>query len=451
MPVTLRQVSLLMTIYSQNLKPQKKKNPPTAPTTTSDDLRRAEAEEGGALPCLFSNNSTEGENTRFNQDPPEKILETVLALSDLLTPYRKRQAHTLYSNVSRLIEKEAVSINHVGFLTLTFPENITDPKEAYSRYRSMNTHFLSQWDEVKDWICVKERQKRGAWHYHLIVVLKGDIRSGVNFEEVAKGKYGTAGDYLRSLWKELRERLPEYGFGRSELLPVRSNAEAMGRYIGKYISKHMGNRQEEDKGVRLVNYSRGWVRNSIRFAWYSKNSMEWRRKLQKFADYVGCQEFYQLNEKLGPGWAYKYADQIRDIDKMFESFGAITPDYISTTLERIERTQEDRKAHQREKDQLLSSSANQEQHAILMKQFHTDAKQSKERSIRVLKQKTHLGQLVNRKLKISEETIERINSEIAKDREEAPLREAFQQKAAAARKTQATGGDFDQDHPCVPF
>jgi hypothetical protein len=319
-------------------------------------LRRRSKEDGqrtpyclaAPLPCLYSNNgienATRGEQGKTGQ---EKV-EAISALTSLLSPYHKKAAQTLFLNVQRLITKEASSVNHVGFLTLTFPDNVTDHKEAHERFRSFRTNYLSKHPSFGSWVHVKERQKRGAWHYHIIVVLKGDIRSGVNWDELSRGVYRSANPYLKSLWQDLRENLQKYGFGRSELLPIRSNEEAMARYIGKYISKHMGSRTDSDKGVRLVNYSRDWVRNSVRFAWNTDNAHEWRRKLSLFAGYIGCSEFYQISEKLGSGWAYKYIDYIMDIDSIlfqekYDSPSLVRKQYVPSIICHLEKRLEQRK------------------------------------------------------------------------------------------------------------
>lgn len=308
-----------------------------------------ETEKGPSpLPCLYSNNSTE------NKTPSdENATDCLLALGSLLTAHHKRQAQTLFLNTARIIEN-AASIGHIGFLTLTFPDNVTDHREAYKRFRSFNTHFLAPHYDFVDWLCVKERQKRGSWHYHLVVSLSDDIREGVDFDQLEKGDYSSAGPKLRDLWQQLREALPKYGFGRSELLPIRSNAQAMGRYIGKYISKHIGGREDRDKGVRLVNYSRGWVKNSVRFSWHTKNAAEWRRKLSLFAQYMGCSELYQLSELLGSGWAYRYVQDIMDIDfTLLEGGGVLQPEYRSIILARADQGRKAREVLEKESPNLI--------------------------------------------------------------------------------------------------
>ena len=267
-----------------------------------------------SLPCLYSNNSIE--NTKYTSE--QDLTDCTAALCGMLTPYHKRQAEALFLNVKRLVEKEAPSPGHIGFLTLTFPDNVTDNKEASRRFNSLKTNFLAKHPEIGHWLSVKEQQSRGAWHYHLLVVLKQDIKTGVDFQELRNGKYTSASPYLRNIWKDLREAMPKYNFGRSELLPIRKNGEAMARYVGKYISKHIGQRNDESKGVRLISSSRGWAKNSCKFSWNTPNAKDWRKKLRLFAKLHGCSELYQLNEKLGPGWAYKYTQDIMDIYERYE-------------------------------------------------------------------------------------------------------------------------------------
>jgi len=49
-----------------------------------------------------------------------------------------------------------------------------------------------------------------------------------------------------------------YRFGRTELLPVKTNSKGLARYVGKYIAKHIDSRLPEDKGYRPI-------RTTVRF------------------------------------------------------------------------------------------------------------------------------------------------------------------------------------------
>lgn len=303
-----------------------------------------EGERSGSLPCLFYNNSTE--NIRGSATAKEKQAFIYSTLK-LLSPYHRKQAETLHLNVKRVVDL-AKSVDHIGFLTLTFKDNVTDHKVAYKRFRSMNSHFLSKSPLFGEWVCVKERQKRGAWHYHLVVQLSEDIRTGFDF-----GKYGkackmkyfqlpylhslnapyrkemkeameTVSPYLKKIWKTLREELPKYGFGRSELLPVLSNEDGLARYIGKYIGKHIGERKRSDKGVRLVNYSKNWVKNSPKFQWHTENTQKWRKNLKQFVNrYGGGAEnadmaMLQMKMIYGPNWLFNFSQDIMYFDKVLE-------------------------------------------------------------------------------------------------------------------------------------
>lgn len=271
-------------------------------------------ERSDSLPCLYSNISN-------GEVLPDHCLEQVRALCGILAPYQKRQAHTLFSNVSRLIELSP-TIGHVGFFTLT-TKDVTDKDEFSRRWNSMRSRYWTESPHFGHWLGCFEQQSRGAWHLHLIVVMSYDIREGVDFVEFEQGRYKSASPYLRSVWRDLRGACLRYGFGRHELMPVKSNAEAMARYIGKYISKHIGHREESAKGKRLITSSQGWVKNSIRFAWNTDGAKEWRRKVAKFASVLGCSDLTGLYDKLGPSWAYKYLEVICNIDEMVSGLPSV--------------------------------------------------------------------------------------------------------------------------------
>jgi hypothetical protein len=229
-----------------------------------------------------------------------------------LTPYHQKSAFVLSENCAKFIREQ--TLERVGFLTLTFSDNVKSHKEASRRFNSLATHFLKRFFGV--WMLVRERQIRGAWHYHVLVDCRGDIRTGVDFDQIAEGEYSSASLRLRALWKLLRLRLPAYGFGRSELLPIRKESEAIAKYIGKYISKHIQGRTAEDKGVRLVSYSADFVRSSAKLAWHSDVSREWRRKLRKFATLTKCYNLDALQTTFGKHWAHSLASYIDSVDTL---------------------------------------------------------------------------------------------------------------------------------------
>ncbi len=94
------------------------------------------------------------------------------------------------------------------FFTLTFAENITDKVRANYLFNQFIKRLKYYFPDFT-YLCVPERQKRGAVHYHLLCNL-----SYVDF------------DWLRALW----------GWGRLEVNDIRS-VRKIGAYISKYLTK----------------------------------------------------------------------------------------------------------------------------------------------------------------------------------------------------------------------
>jgi len=270
----------------------------------------ARQRDGRGLPCQDSNNCTEQDGK--------------------LTGNHRKTAYILAKSVAYMVER--FGIERVGFLTLTFAEHITDARIAQQRFHSLKTHVLNSRYGPGRWIRVLERQKSGRIHYHLLVVLSADIRSNVDFEAFARKDYRTASTELRAEWAYWRRTAKKYGFGRTELMPVRSTEEGIGRYVGKYISKHNAARKSSDRGIRLVEYSKGARMATTRFAWSTDNAAMWRAKVRTFAQIVnqwigdeaekrGLPKVWEVSDLapwLGPRWAY-------DFRKFIYSLPASTP------------------------------------------------------------------------------------------------------------------------------
>lgn len=242
-----------------------------------------------SVPCLNSNNCIDPSETgEIKQLPVCHENPKGQSLNEFSTSYRKSTA-ALEMNVKAFIE--TFGLDKVGFLTLTFADDVTDPKEAQRRFHSLRTNFLKR--HFPEYVCVYERTKKGRIHFHLLVNTRLNIRRGLNFSQIAAGNYKTANPYLRHLWTLLRENVGKYGFGRTELLPVKTNSKGLSRYVSKYIAKHINSRLPEDKGYRLVRTSIDkkavWKMANSNFSFLSKGSKEWRRKLKKW---VECVEDY---------------------------------------------------------------------------------------------------------------------------------------------------------------
>lgn len=259
------------------------------------------ASGGFPLPCLSSNNCTDhGLTGAWNR----------------LSGAHKKTAHALCVNIQAMAEHWG--LERLGFLTLTFAEHLLDFREAARRFHSLATHVLKA--RYVQCIRIAERQVSGRWHFHLVVVLPADIRTGADFAGFVRGDYRSASPALRAEWAFWRRTARNYGFGRTELLPVRSTAEGVARYVGGYISKHIQARHGRDKGARLVGYvgfKPGVIGEQRRasgvFGWVTPGGWEWRCKLAEFARRAGADTMDDLKRLFGPRWAYHFQDTIRGI------------------------------------------------------------------------------------------------------------------------------------------
>ena len=274
--------------------------PPAERSSAGPDGTEAQPTAPGLLPCLSSNNSI-GEGS-------SAALRAALSMKQ----QHKKSACALAWNVQYLAEQ--FGLERLGFLTLTFADHVLDPHEAQRRFNSLNTNILASRYEAR--VRVFERQKSGRIHYHLLVVLPFDARTGVDFAQLGDGNWKTASQDLRNEWAYWRKTAKLYGFGRTELMPIRSTEEGIGRYVGKYIGKHHSCRKEEDRGVRLVQYSTKARMARTRFGWCTGGAAEWRSKVRIFAQIVSeksgqpVNDISDLAKRLGPHWAHHYRELI---------------------------------------------------------------------------------------------------------------------------------------------
>jgi hypothetical protein len=223
-------------------------------------------------------------------------------------------------------------VNHVGMQTMTIRENVTDRKEFERRFKSISTNVFPKL--YLDWLRVFERQHRGAWHAHVVVVTKADTRTGTDVEGLNKllkdkrdrkipkvvyysGIKRMASPNLKGLWKEFRRLcgIGEYKarrrgkrfykFDACHLLPIISTAQALAVYVSKYISKGFEQRRPEDKGMRLVGSTRNVSRVcNERFSWADGGGKLHRLKLGILAKLLGIESLDGFAEMFGPKWAY---------------------------------------------------------------------------------------------------------------------------------------------------
>lgn len=245
---------------------------PVIPPSTLNGTALGDPPAGGtakrSLPCQSGIKCNEDENTYKMDD------------SCTSRTYGKKRLHCVRMEIQRFIEE--YGIERVGFLTLTFADDLQDLPEAKKRWKSLRTGFIGEIAE--SFIVVWERQGSGRLHAHLVLACRGDVRTGVRWRQCRKKHWsyaGGAGPYLIGLWGQLRDRLPKYGFGRHELLPVRTCTEQIARYVAKYLSKSV--LRECDRGQRLIEYSQKGRCYRPNFSWYSASNYKYRLLVQRAA------------------------------------------------------------------------------------------------------------------------------------------------------------------------
>lgn len=218
---------------------------------------------------------------------------------------RAKTAVAARLNILGIVQR--VGIEQVGLLTLTFSDPVTDAKIAQTRFKSLRTGVLMP--RYGGYLRVFERQRSGRIHYHVLLPMKSDIRSG--YKRPAAGSRARCGNpCLRLEWAFLRETLPRYGFGWCQLEPLIGTAEQAAAYLTKTLEGPECVRATRDSRVRVVEVSRSLRSANSRFFWLTDNGTQWRRKLAAHvALLVDSGELQpgaglcDLNQRYGPSWA----------------------------------------------------------------------------------------------------------------------------------------------------
>jgi len=250
-------------------------------------------------------------------------------------------------NLQDLISR--VGLEKVGFLTLTFAENVVSRKEAQRRFNSFATNFLRA--HCPEYVCAVERQKRGAIHFHLVCAFRYDIRTGFDFEACSAANvwkkagdlaahrrlqsayFASANDNLRAWWALVREAAPKYGFGRCETLPILSNSAGVARYVGSYVGTEYQMRELRDKGMRTLRYRLEHRAASVRWAWAEGTGRSWRRGCAVLASILGCDD---LTEALGKRWAWGWRESVGLFGRHWEACSVVVAE-LSDHWSREER------------------------------------------------------------------------------------------------------------------
>jgi hypothetical protein len=304
----------------------------------------AERREAPPAPALIHQNRNNGIEYNLpvlrDEHQARQNGEAVNRVVQALSPRLRKKMFALRVRIEWMVR--TYGLEHVGMQTMTIRENVTDPKEFERRFKSIATNVFPE--IYLDWLRVFERQQRGAWHAHVVVATKEDIRTGTDVvalnqllkdkrdRKITKAVYYAgikrlASPNLKAIWKEFRRLcgLGEfkarrqgkrfYKFDACHLLPIISTAQALAVYVSKYISKGFEHRRPEDKGMRLVGCTRNVSRvSNERFSWAGGGGKLHRLKLGILARLLGIDSLEGFADQYGSKWAYHLGPILRGID-----------------------------------------------------------------------------------------------------------------------------------------
>lgn len=158
-----------------------------------------------------------------NPPPPTKQ-----ELLDRAVGNRERSTKRARTKVRRLAKWKGLSV----LLTLTYKENMVD-RERMARDFDVFMKRVRRVIPTMEYVCVFERQKRGAWHAHIAVprVLSHYMHKGLMVKSY---------DLLRSMWRGVvgqYEGMPGGNVDVSRNRRVNRSSAKLAAYLSKYIGK----------------------------------------------------------------------------------------------------------------------------------------------------------------------------------------------------------------------
>ena len=154
-------------------------------------------------------------------DPPKP---TPLELLDRACQNRERATRRARTNVRRLAKAKGLTV----LLTLTYRENMLD-RERMARDFDVFVKRVRRVIPSFEYVCVFERQKRGAWHAHIAV-------PRILSHYMAKGQLVRSYDLLRSMWRGV-VGTDNGNVDVSRNKRVNRSAAKLAAYLSKYIGK----------------------------------------------------------------------------------------------------------------------------------------------------------------------------------------------------------------------
>lgn len=166
---------------------------------------------------------------KAQQTLKELRAEGLISRGDIKTEQSKRRTKKRIFDILRL------NLNDTSrFVTLTYRENEQAYKKATRDFNNMITNFNKKNEKLK-YMVVKEHQKRGAIHYHMVTF---------NNEKIKWRKY----------WK--------HGNTNIKKIEDIDFPEKIANYMVKYLGKNKKGYKSVDVGYRVLGYSNNLIKET---------------------------------------------------------------------------------------------------------------------------------------------------------------------------------------------
>lgn len=138
----------------------------------------------------------------------------------------KKGLYKTFANARGLINSNVTDVSKVRWCTLTYAENMTDPKKLYEDFKLFNMRFQyyckTKGYSKPEYIVMMEPQGRGAWHAHLLYIWEDMKAPFISNQE------------FRDMWG--------HGFVRIKKLDNVDN-------VGAYLTAYLGDMELDEIGI----------------------------------------------------------------------------------------------------------------------------------------------------------------------------------------------------------
>lgn len=250
----------------------------------------------------------------FDMDDYQECLE--YARSIIKHNKKKYREDSIRRSKNKVIEYAMCNPQLKYFLTLTYKENMLDYGQAYDDFRKfrnrINMMMKRKFGEKFEFVCIFERQKRGAWHMHMLCNL--DYRKFCDFEvnqwNICVGRKTKKTDERKKVENILNDIIWDKGF-----IDYRELYDSQGSafYISKYMTKETDLLQEENKVKKRYLASIGLKKEIVK----------------EFS--IDSEDLFIENEKkITPGEALQLLDSLKKQTENYDNM--LNPFYFSESL-----------------------------------------------------------------------------------------------------------------------